>query len=936
MNRLHRVGIVLGLITLAAASSASAQTTTRVGVASDGAQLAGPQAGSISADGRYVAFSSYASTVVAGDTNGASDVFVRDLSTGQTTRVSVASDGSQGNGDSSDPVLSADGRIVVFRSSASHFDGLMTGGLFVHDRQNGQTARANIGSNGTIAIVSSTPSSFTLSASGRYVAFASLSSNIVVGDTNDRLDVFVRDLHSGVTTRESVASNGAEGEYDSDEPSLSGDGRFVAFVSRAGNLAPGDTNGADDVFVRDRLTGQTTRVSVATTGAQSTLHSDGPNLSESGRYVVFSSQEALVPGDTNGTTDIFVHDRQTAETTRVSVSSAGAESSAGISFQFYGRLSATGRYVAFTTDAAGLVGGDTPNSYDVFLHDRVTAQTTRVSVTSAGAPGTGPTLPITTGAWAPSISADGRSIAFVSDYTNLVAGDTNDNEDVFVHVRPPTPGPGDSDGDELADEWETRFGLDPTSLVGADGGGGDADRDGISNLRELALGTHPRGFVTRYLAEGATGTFFDSSLALLNPGDTPASVVLRFLVEGTSTVTHHLTVPPGARRTINPESLAGLEFVSFSTVVESDALIVVDRTMTWGDGYGSHAETALAAPSTTWYLAEGATGGDFQLFYLLQNPNDAAVSATVRYLRPDGLPSIERTYSLPANSRTTIYVNKEDPQLAATDVSAVVTTLHPIIVERAMYLNREQQPFAAGHNSAGVTAPALEWFLAEGATGPFFDLFVLIANPNPTEAQLTVDYLLLGGGTLTKSYTVPANGRYTIYVDSEELPAGSGLRPLAAQSLSTIVRSTNNVPVIAERAMWWPGPEVSANVWYEAHNSPGATATGTKWALADGEVGGTNDIQTYVLIANTSTAAGSAKVTLHFEDGTMAIRTYNLSPSSRTNIPVSTDFPGRTGKFGVVVESLGTTPVPIVVERAMYSGQGWIAGTNAMATRLAP
>jgi hypothetical protein len=455
-----------------------------------------------------------------------------------------------------------------------------------------------------------------------------------------------------------------------------------------------------------------------------------------------------------------------------------------------------------------------------------------------------------------------------------------------------------------------------------------------------AVGPAPASVVVRrYLAEGATGTFFETSLALLNPGTSPAAVVLRFLKDDGTSVGHHLTIPAGTRRTVRPASLAGLESANFSTVIESDALVVVDRTMTWGGGYGSHAETALDALSPTWYLAEGSTAGDFfNLFYLLQNPHATPVDVTIRYLRPFGQPAIEKPYTLPANSRTTLYVDEEHPQLANTDVSSVVTASAPIIVERAMYVNKPNQPFAAGHESAGVTAPALEWFLAEGATGPFFDLFVLIANPGDTDAQVTADYLLLGGGKLTKSYTVPANGRFTIWVDDEELPAGSGLRPLANVAVSTAIRSTNAVPVIVERAMWWPGSAIAPDFWYEAHNSPGATVTGTRWALAEGEVGGATALETYVLIANTSAVAGQARVTLLFEDGTTAKRTCALEANSRTNVPIGLDFPTAVGRrFGTIVESLGATPALIVVERAMYAdfgGRTWSAGSNALATRL--
>ncbi len=200
------------------------------------------------------------------------------------------------------------------------------------------------------------------------------------------------------------------------------------------------------------------------------------------------------------------------------------------------------------------------------------------------------------------------------------------------------------------------------------------------------------------------------------------------------------------------------------------------------------------------------------------------------------------------------------PELASTDVSGVVTAPQPIVVERAMYLNRPGQPFAAGHGSAGVTTPATSWFLAEGATGPFFELFVLIANPTLQAAAVRVDYLLPGGGTLSKQYTVRPESRFTIWVDDEQLPAGSGQRPLASTAVAMRVTSTNAVPIVVERSMWWPQP-----LWYEAHNAAGTTVTGTRWALAEGFVGGPKQTETYVLVANTAATAGVARVSLYFE-----------------------------------------------------------------------
>ena len=457
------------------------------------------------------------------------------------------------------------------------------------------------------------------------------------------------------------------------------------------------------------------------------------------------------------------------------------------------------------------------------------------------------------------------------------------------------------------------------------------------------------GSYRRYFAEGATIPPFDCRFVLANVGNADADVILRFLKIDGTVVSTGITVPAFGRRTVDAKDVTGLESAEFSTLVESDALIVADRTMTWdASGYGSHAETSLAGPATVWYLAEGATHSNFDLFYTIQNPNSAAARVVVRYLLPGGRAPIDKVHSVPARSRFTIWVDNEDlpagsgnRPLESTDVSARIVSDLPIIVERSMYLSTPEQLFRAGHAGSGVTTPALNWFLSEGATGSYFDLFVLIANPNDNAAQVKATYLHPDGTTLTKDYEVPANSRFNIWVDNEEFPSGSGNRLLADAEISTTISSTNSVPIIVERAMWWPGPTPAT--WAEAHTSSGSTATGTRWALADGEMGGTRGIETYVTIANTSTFAGQARVTLYFEDGSAALEaTVELPAQSRTNVYPPAVFPaafpsGVNRRFASLIESLGTTPAQIVVERSMYSNTGgvaWGAGTNALATRL--
>jgi hypothetical protein len=292
----------------------------------------------------------------------------------------------------------------------------------------------------------------------------------------------------------------------------------------------------------------------------------------------------------------------------------------------------------------------------------------------------------------------------------------------------------------------------------------------------------------------------------------------------------------------------------------------------------------------------------------------------VTFLTESGGPVV-RVVPVPATSRVNVYAGAV-PELIGKSFSIVVDAGAPIIAERAMYFGIPQ--FNGGHESAGVTEPATSWFHAEGATGPFFDTFILIGNANATPANVTMSFLLDTGATVVRQKVIPANSRLTVDVESQD-PL------LASAAVSTTVVS--DVPVISERAMYWPG---SFTTWHEAHNSFGVTSIGTKWGLAEGRVGGPRGFESYILLANPSATEAAVRITYLRTNGSTVVKDYSVPPTSRYNVAVNSAVPELSNEsFSAIIEV--TNGVAIAVERAMYNnanGRFWAAGTNATATRV--
>jgi CSLREA domain-containing protein len=439
---------------------------------------------------------------------------------------------------------------------------------------------------------------------------------------------------------------------------------------------------------------------------------------------------------------------------------------------------------------------------------------------------------------------------------------------------------------------------------------------------------------TRYLPEGATGSFWETSIALLNASNGATTANVEFLLPDGHRETLPVALTGPGHAVIDPATLPALDGATFSTVITSLVPLVASRTMRWGEHreLGAHAEQALNEPRTSWYFAEGATGC-FDLFYLLVNPGAAPADVEVTYvLRAPAAPLV-RHYTVGPFARATIHGNTEDG-LRAAEVSAhiAVTNGQPIVAERSMYSSCYGASWRGGHDAVASPEPARQWFFAEGATGGFFDLYLLVANFESRAAELEIEYLLTDGTRIIKPYVVPAGSRTTIDVAGEA-------PQLESAAVSAIVRSTNDVPVIAERSQWWPH-----DGWYEGHVSAGVTESGVEWQLAGAEVGGAHGVQGYLLIANTGGQAGTAQVRAVFADGTTAqlAQPVSLAAHSRTTLSLREVFPEANGRsFGLIVESLGATPAPIVVELSSYNDtedaggrRFWGAGTNVIATRV--
>lgn len=386
---------------------------------------------SISADGRYVVFLSTADNLVDEDHNDYQDVFLFDRAESEVMRLTVGYDGSEANGPSSEARISRDGRFVVFVSDASNLTAGDDNGhsdVFLFDRRSGQVQMVSAAADGEQGNGRSVQPA--ISGNGHFVAFVSLAENLVEGDHNQASDVFVYDVAAQSLALASINSAGEQSNATNKYAAISADGRYVVFQSKATNLADGDQNTVYDIYLHDRRHGVTELVSRGLSGGAANHESQRPSISDDGRFVVFESWASdLVDGDGNFYSDVFLADRESG---RMQIMSVGNEGQQADNVNGGAVISGDGRYVAFSSLAGNLTPNDFNRMFDVYVRDRVAGDTRLVSVNMDGQAGSGSSI-------SPSLTAGASYIVFDSLATDLVNSDDNGRVDVFI-FNSPDPG----------------------------------------------------------------------------------------------------------------------------------------------------------------------------------------------------------------------------------------------------------------------------------------------------------------------------------------------------------------------------------------------------------------------------------------------------------------------------------------------------------------
>ncbi|MDY6796310.1 MAG: L,D-transpeptidase family protein [Actinomycetota bacterium] len=401
---------------------------------------------------------------------------------------------------------------------------------------------------------------------------------------------------------------------------------------------------------------------------------------------------------------------------------------------------------------------------------------------------------------------------------------------------------------------------------------------------------------TWYFAEGYTGGGFNEYVLIYNPQDYGVHFEVDFMLPDGSMPTYDFTVGAKSRLTLNVDDFPGMDNTNVSVRLRTEQPVVAERSMyfDYNGKTGGHVASGITQPADTWYFAEGYTGGGFDEYILVQNPQDLDVIVNFDFMLPDGSVYTE-AFPVYARSRATICVDAA-PGMDNTNVSVRLRSDLPVVAERSMYFGYNEG-INGGHAKPGVTELSSTWYFAEGYTGGGFDEYILLLNPHDMDSTFALDLILPDGNVYTYPFTADANSRVTVNIDA--------VPNMGDTNVSVRVRAS--IPLVAERSMYFGYQECPGG-----HVSPGCTDPGVQRFFAEGCT--SSNFDTYVLIVNPGDEMVGCVITFCKPNGEEFQIGQQIQAHSRWTIKVNTMAEVSDSEFAIQVDSTG----PLVVERSMY------------------
>jgi Tol biopolymer transport system component len=813
--------------------------------------------------------------------------------------------GTQGNNVSSEPLdISSDGRYIAFFSTATNLVTPATTGqqVFRKDLLTGETRLASCDAAGVQGnAVSAEPS---ISSDGRYLAFYSNSTNLITGISGTQ--IYRKDMVTGEAKLVSCDAAGVQANAGTAIPTISSDGQYVAFFCPATNLIPGVTG--NQIYRKNLVTGEVKLVSCDAAGVKGNGTSLWPDISSDGRYVSFDTTATNLVTPATTPQQVFRKDMVTGEVKLCSADAAGTQGGGGSERS---KVSSDGRYVTFGSSSTNLVTPAT-TGYQTFRKDLQTSQVLVVSCDATGTQGNAPSGD-------PAISSDGRYVSFNSTSTNLISGVSG----LQAYRKDLVMGDlelvsADPDGTEAnnnnayseisADGRFVAFWSSATNLI-----------PGVTGqqiyCKELFA---PYNF---YFAEGYTGTNFQEYLCLGNPQGDPMDIAVTYLFRDGTSIDEVYSVAGNSRLTKNVNAIVGPN-KDVSIHCQADFPFVAERPMYFNYGgkwTGGHDAVGATSPSLVWYFAEGYTGPGFDEWVCVLNPGDVAANLTFRFQTQEAGEKVIVGKSVPAHSRQTFMAN-ELLEGGSYQTSLKLESDNPVVAERPIYFNYQGTAswnWTGGSCVMGAPLLSSSYYFAEGTTRSGFEEWLTLQNPGITPINIHAIYYLGSGAPVEKDYAVGAASRATIYVPG---PDGVG----TGKDVSVLLTCPSTF--LAERPMYFNYQGLASWNWTGGHCVIGAKAPADTWFFAEGYTG--PNFEEWLCIQNPGASDAMVTITYYPEGGGAPIvQPHNVLANSRFTVPVNTD---AGPNLSISCQVLSTAPV--IVERPMYFNYNgtWTGGHDVV------